>query len=444
LPSDDARLQRRYDQLVQEHLAPLQRIATGLRVLPTTAQPFAAAQAAWRFYANPRVRLPQLARPLIDTARVAVGDDCHDYALLIHDWSELHYRYHNSKTDRIDLTGSDDPGYELMTALVISDRSGAPIAPVCMQLRNSEGLYSSRSTRRLPSPSPLDGLQPVMRYVHRLQLGKPLVHIIDAQADSVAHFRRWHRQGRLFLVRADAQRVVRHDGRERKLPEVVAELHRSGAFRFSREVLYHGQKARQFVAATTVTLYRPARPRRGGRRAKVPRPLVHGPALHLRLVVSEVRAADGTLLATWLLLTNLPEAVPAERVALWYYWRWRVESYFKLLKGAGLQLEHWQQETAAALAKRLLVASMACAVVWQVARDESPEAAEFRRLLVSLSGRLMRRGKRFTEPALLAGLWSLLSAIWLLDHYTPEELRRIAQYVLPYRVPLERPPEGPV
>ena len=79
---------------------------------------------------------------------------------------------------------------------------------------------------------------------------------------------------------------------------------------------------------------------------------MHGPALQLRLVVSEVRAADGTLLATWLLLTNLPAAVPAERVALWYYWRWRVESYFKLLKGAGLQLEHWQQETAAAIARR--------------------------------------------------------------------------------------------
>ena len=59
-------------------MAPLQRVATGLRILPTTAQPFAAAQAAWRFYANPRVTLPQLAQPLIDAARVAVPDDCQD------------------------------------------------------------------------------------------------------------------------------------------------------------------------------------------------------------------------------------------------------------------------------------------------------------------------------------------------------------------------------
>ena len=425
-------------------MAPLERVATGLRILPTTAQPFAAAQAAWRFYANPRVTLPQLAQPLIDAARVAVSTDCQDYALVIHDWSDLDYWHHNSKTDRFKLSGKDHPGYELMTALVISDQSGTPIAPVSMQLRNAEGLHSSRSTRRLPAPSPLDALNPVMRYVQRQKLGKPLLHIIDAEADSVAHYRRWHRQGRLFLVRADAQRVVHHEGQERRLPEVVAELHRCGKFRDTREVLYHGRPARQFVAATTVTLFRPARPRRGGRHGKHPRPLVHGPALRLRLVVSEVRAADGRLLATWLLLTNLPETVPAQRVALWYYWRWRVESYFKLLKGAGLHLEHWQQESAPAVAKRLLVASMACAVVWRLARDEAPEAAEVRSLLVSLSGRLMRRDKEFTEPALLAGLWTLLSAIWLLEHYTSEELHRIAQYVLPRAASVGRPPDGAV
>src|SRR5689334_20473540 len=41
-------------------------------------------------------------------------------------------------------------------------------------------------------------------------------------------------------------------------------------------------------------------------------------------------------------------------------------------------------------------------------------------------------------------MWSLLSAIWLVEHHTPEELRRIAQYTLPCRVPLEGPPDGAV
>ena len=106
-------------------MAPLQRVAAGLRILPTrTAQPFAAAQAAWRFYANPRVTLPRLAEPLIDAARHAVPVDCQDYALVIHDWSDLDYRHHDSKADRYDTSAKGGPGYELMTALVVSDRDG--------------------------------------------------------------------------------------------------------------------------------------------------------------------------------------------------------------------------------------------------------------------------------------------------------------------------------
>src|SRR5207237_951059 len=152
--------------------------------------------------------------------------------------------------------------------------------------------------------------------------------------------------------------------------------------------------------------------------------------LRLRLVVSELRQ-DGQAQEHWLLLTNVPAAVTAERVALWYFWRWWVESYFKLLKGAGQQLEHWQQETALAVAKRLLVASMACVVVWEVARATEPEAEALRDVLVRLSGRQMAWGKTYTDSALLAGLWGLLSMVELLKHQDLEKLRRWADWVRP-------------
>jgi hypothetical protein len=443
LPSDDARLQRRYLQLVQEHLSPVQAIAAGLRALPGTAQAFASTQAAWRFYANPRVTLPQLAQPLIEVARAAVEQDNRHYALVVHDWSQLLFKAHQSKRDRAVLSSATDLGYELLTALVLSDRDGAPIAPVCQQVRSARGVYSSRSARIQPVPSQLDALAPTMRFVHRLKLGKPTVHIVDREADSVAHYRQWVRHQRLFLVRADGQRVVRHEGQERPLSAVVECLHRAGKFRPSRTVLYHGRPAEQFVAKVAVVLERPAAPNRRGAGGG-PRRLVRGAALPLRLVVSEVRAADGSVLATWLLLTNVPATVSASEIALWYYWRWRVESYFKLLKGAGLHLEHWQQETAAALAKRLLVASMACVVVWRVSRSEAPEAAEVRRLLVRLSGRQMKWGVESTEPALLAGLWVLLSMKRVLEHEDLKSLLRTAQSVLPTSGPPEEPPRGPV
>jgi hypothetical protein len=85
-------------------------------------------------------------------------------------------------------------------------------------------------------------------------------------------------------------------------------------------------------------------------------------------------------------------------------------------------LESWQQESAHAIAKRLLVASMACVTVWAIAADNNKEAAELRTFLVKLSGRQMRHKKEFTNPALLAGLWVFLSMLEIMGAYSQEEL----------------------
>src|SRR5262245_37796846 len=423
LPNLEKRLQRRYGQLVQEHVAPLQAVAAGLRALPGLAQPFASTQAAWRFYKNPRVGLKDLAGPLLQAARAAVPLECLDYALVVHDWSRLHYTAHHSKQDRVPLAHAQDQGYELQTALLLSDQDGQPIAPLCHDLLAAPGVYSTRRQRVLPAPAKLDRLAPLLRFVHQLRLGRPAVHLIDREADSVDHYRRWHRQGRLFVIRADDNRRVRYRGESRLLPEVVADLQARGAFADARAVIYHGAKARQWVAQAEVVLDRPGKARHG----RVRKP---GQALRLRLVVAQVRGLDGGLLAQWLLLTNVPAEVAAERVALWYYWRWRIETYFKLLKGAGLHLEQWQQETALAVAKRLAVASRACVLVWRIARSERPEGRALRDLLVRLSGRQVGRADGFTGPALLAGLARRLDALEVLEHYDPQQLRGLLDAVL--------------
>ena len=423
LPELEKRLQRRYDQLVQEHVAPLQATAAGLRAVPGLARSFASTQAAWRFWANPRVGLKALAQPLLECARAAVPVECLDYALVALDWSWLHYNGHTSKQDRVGLAHANDQGYELLTALLLSDQDGQPLAPLCLDLRGHGGLSSTRLVNVCQPPTKLDRLSPVLRFTHAQRLGRPAVFIIDREADSVDHYRRWARQGRRFLVRADDNRRVRHRGESRLLPEVVADLHKRGAFADAREVLYKGHKARQWVAEAEVVLDRPGKHKQG----RVSRP---GQALRLRLVVAEVRDEAGAVLARWLLLTNLPADVAAARVALWYYWRWRIETYFKLLKGAGLHLEQWQQETALATAKRLAVASMACVLVWKVARSERPEGQTLRDVLVRLSGRQVSRADGFTEPALLAGLYVLLNALAVLEHYDPQELRRLLDSVL--------------
>ncbi|HIP60105.1 MAG TPA: hypothetical protein EYH01_06740 [Campylobacterales bacterium] len=45
------------------------------------------------------------------------------------------------------------------------------------------------------------------------------------------------------------------------------------------------------------------------------------------------------MVATWILVSNLKEDVSSEKIALWYYYRWNIESYFKLLKSLGFNME---------------------------------------------------------------------------------------------------------
>jgi hypothetical protein len=393
--------------------------------VPGASTACAATQAAYRFFNNPRVGLRTLADPLIEVGREGVQTACDQYVLAVHDWSSLKFRGETPRPDGLPA-GQRRGDYEVYTTLLVGDRTGDPLAPVALSLQAADGVHCSRSAEVRPALSPLDELGPAMSFVEWQRLGKPAVHIIDAQADSVAHFREWSAcPGRFYLVRAD-DRVVEHQGEDLKCSALRARCREQNAFEHTRDVSYRGRAAQQWVAEVPVRLTRSACLQRGGKKT-----WIHGPPLELRLVIAEVRSSEGEMLAVWYLLTNVPANVDASTLALWYYWRWRVESYFKLLKSAGLDLEQWGQETAAALVRRLLVASMACVVVWHAARSEHPKADEARQFLVGLSGRQMAHGKRFTEPALLAGLWTLLAMLHTLENYNLDQLREIANIVLP-------------
>ena len=151
-----------------------------------------------------------------------------------------------------------------------------------------------------------------------------------------------------------------------------------------------------------------------------------GKPIKARFVVERLVDKDDNVLAQWLLVTNiLNESVTAEMLATWYYYRWKIESYFKLLKSSGFNLEEWQQEEPIALFRRLLVVSYACMIVWKIANDNSENAKKIREFLVLLSGKLIERGKEFTYPALLAGLWSYLQMIDVIEIFTKDELLEI-------------------
>ena len=415
----DRRLQRRYVMLVQSHMHAAQSLAAGVASMPSVASSFAATQAAWRFLNNERVKLSALVEPLRDVGRVRSDSLDAPFVLLAHDWCKLGFSA--GKKDMAQLTHETDIGYELTTALLVSPDDGRPLAPMEMHLKTSRRMLSTRD-RVSRKTGHLEQVLPTMKASSQWELSRPILHVIDREADSVDHYRRWDAGKHKFLIRADDRRVEWND-KSVLLSEIAVKQQRRKAFRHVGKGEYQGRRAELYVAETEVVLYRPAKKNVGGKTFQRP-----GRRLTLRFIVVQLRDRRGKVLAEWKLLSNAPlDWADAKHLALCYYWRWRIESFFKLLKSHGHQLEHWRQQTGPAIARRMLIAAMACVVVWQLQADESPAATELKDVLVKLSGRQMKRNRPHTAPALLAGLWSLLSMLALLKHYKLSEIKQLAK-----------------
>lgn len=411
--------------LVQSHLHSVPKLAAGIASLPSASTGFAATQGAWRFLNNERVTLSALIEPLREAARSQLATSQACFALLVHDWCKLSYPA-ESKQDLAQLTHNTDIGYELTNALLVSADDGRPLAPLEMHVRTDDGVLSTRSPAPRVRPH-LEQVAPTMNASKSWGLSKPLLHVIDREADSVDHYRRWDKQGHKFLIRAD-DRSVKWNGQPILLSKIGSQLKRRRQFQRVGDASYHGRAAQLWVVETDVVLHRPAKKNVGGKRYERA-----GKPLPVRYIIVQLRDDRGKVLAEWMLLSNAPRSwATTEHLARCYYWRWKIESFFKLLKSHGQHLEQWQQETGLAIARRLLIAAMACVVVWQLQADDSPDAIELKNVLVRLSGRQMKRATPHTSPALLAGLWVLLSMLAMLEQYDLRSLQKLAAQ-LPFR-----------
>lgn len=392
--------------------------AAGLRALPIKGKnSFASTQAAWRFYHNEKVTLAKLAEPLLEAAQAGVTSRCKQYALCAHDWSRLNYRKHTRKADRYQITHETDVGYDLQSSLLIDDQSGQPIAPVAQRLVTGNGSYASYQTENNEVVKDhLDEVTEAMKWIEAQACDKPFVHIIDREADSIGHIRQWEDEKMNWLTRSRITSRIEYQGESMHCSKIVKHLR----FSKNKKVDYKGTLCWQWIAETPIRITRKAKPSQ----KKKKKPIIAGEAVEARLVVSRIVSKNGEVLADWLLLSNVMDA-KAEEIAQWYYWRWNIESWFKLLKRAGHDLESWQQETGEAIAKRLLVVSMACVVVWEIATAQGKSANQFRDFLIKLSGRQMKHNVSYTNPALLAGLWVYLSMQEVLQTHSPEELELI-------------------
>jgi hypothetical protein len=303
---------------------------------------------------------------------------------------------------------------------LLDDNHGGPISPIALNIVTDKKVLSTYDKDAKRDDTHLEELAKRIQYLEAYGLKKPLVHIIDREADSVQLMRALG--SKKWLIRCRSNSRIEYQGKSLRVDELAKQL----LYSHVKKIQYKGQKALLYLAETEVSITRAAKPKRleNGKRK-----MTKGDAIKSRFVVSKIQDENGKILAWWYLLTNV-ETKCMSVIAEWYYWRWSIESFFKLLKSAGMQLESWQQESGEAIARRLIIACMACVMVWQIATTKGPEASELRKILIRLSGVQMKHKIEFTKPALFKGLCSLLNTLDLLEKYDPEDLKQMLHSLL--------------
>lgn len=261
---------------MSEHAHAVNALVSGISALPGTARPLAAARAMTRFLNHDDIPFRALIEPAQDAIRAELAGRPGRFVLVVHDWCMFDFNGHASKRDRDVRSHGADLGYELATALAVDADDGRPLGPMEFRLRTADGMLTTRPGGAERPPGHVEELDAAMAAADAWGPGRTPVHIIDREADSVGHYRRWRAAGHRFVVRADRDRAVLHEGRERPLAEVVAAL--AGSFVEARDAAGRPR---------AVAVRRRDGPgRRGGGRPAPP-----GAALHRRADRRRARAA---------------------------------------------------------------------------------------------------------------------------------------------------------
>ena len=413
----DPRLSRRYNLLVKSQIKVSEQLSSGVKSVLSESEAFSQTQAAWRFFNNENCKLTELIKPILTSGLSESEKICKDYCLVSHDWSGLSYKNHVSKKARFGIHNDQELGYELQASLLMSDETGCPISPLSINVVDKNNVFSTYREVVNKHETHLEELGARIKHIEDIGFKKKLVHIIDREGDSVQLMRELAEK--YWLIRCRSNSYVEHAGVSLRVDKLAKRLD----YVASREVEYRGKKANQTLASADILISRSSKPKKqvNGKTIRI-----KGRAIPCRLIVSRILDEKGKVLAYWYLVSNV-ETVDMSTLALWYYWRWSIESFFKLLKSAGMQVESWQQKSAHAIARRLLIACMACVFVWQLSGAKRADAGELRKILIRLSGKQMRYGVDYTKPALFTGLCYLLNTLDILEHYDINELRQMIQ-----------------
>lgn len=412
-----------------------QRATNGLKLLFKEVSGFSQVQGAWRFLNNPKVEIEELFSPVVDNLNSQINKQCDKYLLAASDWSWVDFKSYTSKRELIKENNrgvSKKIGYDLQTILALSDRTGEPIAPISHSLKTSKKVYSTYNDNVDTKLTHLEALTQAIKSIPKfLKTDKKIVHIVDRESDSIAFMRDLIKDNNLFLLRVKNNSKVFYHHEDLKKDIEIKQIDLANKLSFGTKVKtikYKGKKATIYVNECDIIIKRDATKKRKNKDGKNQIQRIKGDPIKLRFIVERLIDDKGEIVAQWLLVSNLFDtSIKSETLATWYYHRWKIESYFKLLKSSGFNLEQWQQIEPIALFKRLLIVSQACMLVWKIANDSSTNAKKIRDFLIQLSGKQIQRKVEFTYPALLSGLESYLTMMDILVKFDINDLLKMKE-----------------
>jgi hypothetical protein len=416
-----------------------EKATNGLKLLLKDIKGSSQTQAVWRFLNNPVVTIKELFEPIEKTLEVEIEKQCDEYILAISDWSHLDYKKHTRKKElKIENKKNNCKkiGYDLQTTIAVSDKTGEPIAPLVHNLKTSEKVYSTYNDNIDMKLTHLEELALRTKSIDdSLKTKKKIVNIIDREADSIAFMRLLEEFKQFFLLRVKkTSKVNYYDKKNNKIIEIKQSdlANKLSLGKKVKRIRYKNKNVNIHVNECDITISRDATKMVIDKDGKKTLQRTPGKTLNLRFIVERlVDVETNEVVAEWLLVTNvLDKNVTATTLATWYYYRWKIESYFKLLKSSGFNLEEWQQIEPLALFKRLIIISNACMMVWRIANTNTDNAKKIRDFLIKLSGKQLEYRVEFTYPALMTGLENYLTFMDLLARHSIDDLFKMKEELI--------------
>jgi flagellar biosynthesis protein FlhF len=372
------RLRVQYQNLIRAMAHDAQELATAAGALAGAQIGFERSRQLWRNAADEEVGQKAVLQDLIVHAQGEIAAACDSHVLAL-----------SGQVGIRSAEGGD--AYDCQSSLLLSDRSGLPLAAPNQWL-------STAATRGTPEARRKPGMRQV-QWLRQQDFDKPLVHVLTKLpgADFMAQ---WQAQGQKWLARAPGATPVTdvRTGTPSKLHRLDLE------FGEARPVSFGGKMAMQCEAHAEVTLRGSAA--NGADKDALP---------VLRCVVTRVLdARSQKILAQTYSLSNIGTEVTARQIAQWQSWAVDADPCFRLIR-QGLQLVGGIGELGDPdMMKRLLIAGQVTTTVWRLLHAKGEWADRTRGLLNQLSGRPVRSSRPLTGNALFVGvskLFLLLEAL---------------------------------